>query len=155
MDYFSFLKDKGLVSLSGCITKIIPDYYEGIEICDKIREVLLVEESEEYGMFDNTYKNEFLFRIFQHIVIGGGICQYEDYMDDYLEVIKAIYKDIVTVAKDSESEEVKVISKVFQLLPSPHFAVFANPHIQDFIYVVIDPSYRHVNIWYHKWTEMW
>lgn len=155
MDYFDFLKEKELVYPNGNIKKVIPDYNNDIEICDKIREVLLCEESEDYGMLDETYTNEFLFRIFQHIAIGGGCCQYEDEIDEYLNTVKGLYKDVVAVSKDSETNEVKVVSKVYQILPGEEFNVFLNPHIQDFIYVIVDPSYRHVNLWYHKWTGMW
>lgn len=155
MDYFNFLYENDLVHQSGSIRKVIPEYVEEIEICDKIREALLVEESEEYLIFDSTYRNEFLFRIFQHVTIGGGMCQYEDEVTDYLEVIKGLYKDLVAVTKDNESGELKVQSKVFQILAGEQFAVFNNPHIQDFCYAIIDPSYRHVNIWQHKFTGLW
>ena len=155
MDFFDFLKEKGLVLHNGSIKKVIPDYYEEIEICDKIREVLLIEESEDYELIDNSLRNEFLFKIFQHVSIGGGICQYEDEIDEYLDVVKGLYKDLVSVGKDNESNEIKILSKVFQLTKGPQFAAFENLHLQDFLYVVVDPSYRHVNIWYYKWTGIW
>jgi cilia- and flagella-associated protein 300 len=155
MDYFNFLQEKEIVSPNGSIKKIIPDYYEDIEICDKIREVLLIEESEDYSLIEESYRNEFLFRIFQHVCIGGGICQYEDEVSEYLDVTKGIYKDLISVTKDNESQELRVLSKVYQLLPTAQFAVFYNPHPQDFCYVIVDPSFRHVNIWYHKWTGIW
>jgi hypothetical protein len=72
-----------------------------------------------------------------------------------LNTVKGFYKDVVAVSKDSETNEVKVVSKVYQILPGEEFNIFLNPHIQDFIYVIVDPSYRHVNLWYHKWTGMW
>ena len=155
MDYFKFLQENDFVNHTGYIKKIIPDYFEEIEICDKIREALLVQESEEYELLDETRRSEFLFRIFQHIAVGGGMCQYEDEITDYLEVVKGLYKDLVSVTKDSESGELKVLSKVFQLLPGEQFSVFPNPHVQDFCYIIVDPSFRQVNVWYHKWTGMW
>ena len=155
LDYFNILKEVELVASNGYIKKIIPEYFEDIEICDKIREALLIEECENFNIFDESYRNEFLFRIFQHIAIGGGMCQYEDEIEQYLEVVKGLYKDLISVTKDNESNELRVLSKAYQLLPSSNFVLFVNQHVQDFCYVIIDPSYRHVNIWYHKWTNMW
>jgi len=49
------------------------------------------------------------------VAIGGSMCQYEENMKAYLDVIKKLYKDLVTVAKDSETGEVRVHSFVFQI----------------------------------------
>ncbi len=38
------------------IAKILSDYYEGIEICDKLRECLLLEESENYSVFNEEQR---------------------------------------------------------------------------------------------------
>ena len=42
------------------------------------------------------------------IVIGGSLCQFEDDVKKYLEVVKNVYKDLITVAKDAETGEIKV-----------------------------------------------
>jgi cilia- and flagella-associated protein 300 len=154
MDIFQLLMEKDLIYHNGNIKKVIPDFFEEIEICDKIRECLIVEESEDYGILDE-FRNEFLFRIFEHVAIGGGVCQYEDEIEPYLEVVKGMYKDLVAVTKDSETNEFKVTSKVFQIQSNEQFQLFLNPHRQDFCYVTVDPGYRHVNVWSHKWTGAW
>jgi hypothetical protein len=155
MEIFNVLKEKDLVYENGAIRKVVPEYVDDIEICDKIREVLLFEESEDFGAIGEEVRNEFLFKIFEHFLIGGGMCQYEDEIAEYLDLVKGVYKDLVAVSKDQESAELKVTSKVFQVLNSADFEPFRNKHLQDFFYVVVDPGYRHVNIWTHKWTGMW
>lgn len=40
----------------GYISKIMSDYYEEIEICDKLRECLLLEESETYCVFNDIQR---------------------------------------------------------------------------------------------------
>ena len=49
---------------------------------------------------EDKIQNEFIFKLFQMLVIGGSICQYEDNVEEYLDVLKNLYKDLVTVAKD-------------------------------------------------------
>ena len=53
------------------------------------------------------YKNEFIFKLFQHILIGGPICQHSDNVTEYYDIVKMLYKDLVAVAKDTESNEIK------------------------------------------------
>ena len=36
----------------GYISKMMPEYHEEIEICDKLRECLLIEESETFCVFN-------------------------------------------------------------------------------------------------------
>lgn len=57
--------------------------------------MLLDEECSEYNLYLKDEREEFIFRIFQMLVLGGILCQYEDVLNPYLEVTKAIYKDLV------------------------------------------------------------
>ncbi len=61
---------------------------------DHLKQSILCEESEYYTVYPEEMRNEFLFHVFQRIVIGGSLCQYEDYINEYLKVTKAIYKGI-------------------------------------------------------------
>jgi len=57
--------------------------------------MLLDEESEEYSLYSEVERNEFVFRIFQMFVLGGVLCQFEDVLQPYLDVTKSIYKDLI------------------------------------------------------------
>lgn len=43
------------------------------------------------------------------------MCQYDDNVTEYLESTKTLYKDLVSVAKDSDSGEIKPLSLVFKI----------------------------------------
>jgi len=43
------------------------------------------------------------------------MCQYEDDIAPILETTKNLYKDLITVAKDSDSGEIKPISTVLKV----------------------------------------
>lgn len=57
--------------------------------------MLLDEECPQYNLYLKDEKEEFIFRIFQLLILGGVLCQYEDILDPYLEVTKSIYKDLI------------------------------------------------------------
>lgn len=57
--------------------------------------MLLMEDSENYDVYSAAEKEEFLYQIFRHVCLGGALCQYEDSIEPYLTVTKAIYKDLV------------------------------------------------------------
>lgn len=155
MDLFDRLRDAGKVDDTGSIRKMIPDYLDGIEVADRVREVLVVEESEDYGLFTAEDRSEFLFQVFEHLVLGGGLCQYEDEINAYLDTAKGLYKDLVAVGKDQASGELRVLSRVYSLQGSSDFDPFPEMHRQNFLYVAVDPSYRHVNLWWNKWQSAW
>ena len=54
-----------------------------------------MEDSDNYDIYSTKERNEFIFRLFKHLAIGGVICQYEDTIQPYIEATKAIYKDLV------------------------------------------------------------
>ena len=155
MSFFNFLKEKGFSGDSGNIVKVIPDWLDDIEIVDKFREAVLMEESEHWDLLPQEVRDEFLFRVFQHLEIGGGMNQYEDYIEPYLETTKGIYKDLVSVKQDQDTQELYIVSQVYQLLDNNQFDPFGSEHPQNFCYVIVDPSYRHVNLWYHRWRSFW
>lgn len=57
--------------------------------------MLIDEESDEYSLYSTDERDEFIFKIFQMLVLGGEYCQYEDDLQPYLDCTKKIYKDFV------------------------------------------------------------
>lgn len=57
--------------------------------------MLLMPDSEHYDIYNESERNEFIFRLFRHLCLGGAVCQYEDTVQPYLDATKAIYKDLV------------------------------------------------------------
>ena len=91
------------------------EYFEGIEVCDKIRECLLLEESESYCVYNEDQRKEFLFKVFQFLMIGGSLNQYEDKLSPYLDWTKKVYKALVSVRKKVETSEIFVESLAFRV----------------------------------------
>ena len=63
---------------------------------DQLVKALLNYEEDEYFVFSDADRKEFLFRIFQFLVIGGPINQYEDEIGIYIEGTRSLYKDMVS-----------------------------------------------------------
>lgn len=65
-------------------------------ICSScINQVILMEDSDHYDMFSSEERQELLFRIFQHLTLGGPLNQYEDEVGPYFDTVKAFYKSLV------------------------------------------------------------
>ncbi len=46
-----------------------------------LREMLLCEESDNAELYSEEERSELLFRIFEHLVLGGACCQFEVWCD--------------------------------------------------------------------------
>lgn len=57
--------------------------------------MLIDKEYEYYSLYSEAEREEFIFRIFQLLVLGGDLCQYEDFLQPYLEITKIIYKNLI------------------------------------------------------------
>jgi hypothetical protein len=91
-DPLNVIYENGICNEDGYIKKDFEEYYEEIHIPDKLKQTLLMEESENYCIFNEEIRDEFLFHIFKRIVIGGALCQYDDSVNDYLRMTKLFYK---------------------------------------------------------------
>lgn len=126
--------------------------------------MLINPESESYELFTKEEKDEFLYRIFGHLVLGGSLCQYEDDIGPYLVATKSLYKDLVSVRLENESENCEtptVVSHVIQILSAKadnsettsgttQDILFTHPHVNNFFYMVVDPFRRIVKTFYHQ-----
>ncbi len=50
---------------------------------------------QNYEEFDDDERDEFLFRVLKALVVGGGMCQFDDKFDTYAEMTKHLYKDLI------------------------------------------------------------
>ena len=80
-----------------------------------------MEEDENFlELQEEKYQNEFIFKVFQFITLGGGCCQFERDVSEYLQATKDLYKDLICVAKDEETNEIKPMSYVFKIEQVTH-----------------------------------
>lgn len=154
MGFFDRLNAECVVRATGTIVKCLDEFYEDFVVADELRKVLLMEDEEKYCIFNEKDRDEFIFRIFQHVCLGGAVCQYEDDVGPYLDMTKALYKDLVTVVKDEDMKKLSVTSWIFRVEAyNDEACVFPGnrPHRQNFCYLIVDPLKRHVTAWYHDY----
>ncbi|XP_038050790.1 cilia- and flagella-associated protein 300-like [Patiria miniata] len=154
MKFFDRLYDEGIVRESGSIVKCLDEYHEEFQISDELRKMLLVEDSDNYDIFSDSERQEFFFLLFQHLCLGGQVCQFEDDIKPYLDTAKSLYKELISVQKDSSTQQLRVTSLVYQLKAQDQTGYQYYPcdkdHPQTFAYLIIDPLKRHVAVFYHK-----
>jgi hypothetical protein len=95
VEMFDRLYEKRIVRENGSIKKCLDEYYEDVLISDELRKLLMLEESDNYDIYSDQERNEFLFRLFKHLCIGGSVCQFEDEVQPYIDVTRSIYKDLI------------------------------------------------------------
>jgi hypothetical protein len=91
------------------------------------------------------------------LVLGGGMSQASVKMEEYLDGIKHCYKDLVAVAKDPDSGEIRPASFAFKILVAQgqNFKVSSLEHPQTFMYVIVDPQSWHVTLFSNKFKAIW
>ncbi|XP_073790598.1 cilia- and flagella-associated protein 300 isoform X1 [Danio rerio] len=115
--------------------------------------LLLEADSEYHHIISPSDRQEFLFRLFKHMVLGGELCQYEDVIDPYIETVKIMYKDLVSVQKDTDTKEINVVTTVLKVSAYDHSGLCypsATENKQTFAYLCIDPCKRHVYVLFHS-----
>ncbi|XP_019337572.1 cilia- and flagella-associated protein 300 isoform X1 [Alligator mississippiensis] len=150
MSFFDRLYTEGVVRETGHIVKCYDEYYDDIPISDELRKVLLLEDSDHFDLFSQSEREEFLFRLFEHLCLGGTLCQFEDVLDPYLETTKVLYKDLVSVQKHPETKEISVTSTVFKVAAyGADGSCFPGHDRLSFAYISVDPRRRHVHVLSH------
>ena len=157
MTMFDRVKENSnIIRANGAIAKMMDMDVLGLTISDKLREAIISEDAEDYGVFDDDERDEFLFRLFAALVKGGTMCQYEDMLQPYLDVCKALYKELVAVQKNTAGE-LEVISTVYDVravdADVPLYFDANSPC--NFCFISIDPLNRHVSLWYNSYLPWW
>ena len=166
LDLFNVLKEDSIAPVrpDGSINGCFPDKFQEVNCETELHMALLNEDSDQYCLFSDEDRNEFLFRLFQLVVIGGSLCQYENLLQPYLDVTKQLYKSLVSVYKNkSENNKLMVSSSVFEVkeVSSEDGESFfpasswKDEHVQTVCYVIVDPEKRHVTILTNKHIPFW
>ncbi|KAM4630193.1 cilia- and flagella-associated protein 300 [Polymixia lowei] len=149
MDLFDPVYSCGILRPSGhvvkCFHEVYPDY-------DELRQMLQEEDCGHYYAVGREERQEFLFRLFKHLCLGGELCQYEDTVAPYINTTKQIYKDLISVQKDPETKEISVVSTVLKVSAYDECGQCypgRGDKEQTFAYMIVDPFKRHVCLFYH------
>lgn len=155
MNFLNRFEEVGAVGKEGHIRGRIEEDWEGVPIIDLVRETIMMEASELYDAFSEQERKEFLFRIFSHLIFGGASNQWEDHVEEYFKVTKAIYKDTLVV-KRNDAGDVQVMSMVAAIKSfGQGGSVFQKDDLRNFCYVIADPLMRHITVWYFGYRSLW
>ncbi|XP_034016043.1 cilia- and flagella-associated protein 300 [Thalassophryne amazonica] len=149
MELFDPIYSCGVVRPSGHIVKCYHDMYPDY---DELRQMLQDEESEHYCELGKEDRREFLFCLFKHLCLGGELCQYEDTIDPYISATRKIYKDLISVQKDTETKKISIVSTVLKVCAydeSGQCYPQREEEEQTFAYLIVDPFRRHVTLFCH------
>lgn len=158
MAYFEFLEEYRIVNnANGTIRGCMDEWFEGMQLSNKLKTALCWEEDENYETLQqDKYSNEFIFCLLKFLTLGGGLSQHDPLISEYLECVKLMYKDLICVAKDSDSGEISPQSLVFKISAATgQFNLKAVDHPQNFFYVLIDPTNWHATLMHNVWTPVW
>lgn len=69
---------------------------QGFGVHDQLRELILCgEDSANNHLLSELEQQEFLWKIFCHLVLGGQLNQYEDDVDQYRQAAKSLYRTLI------------------------------------------------------------
>lgn len=155
LDFFDRLREAGIVHNEGSIAKCLDVQCGEVLVSDRLRKLLLDEEDEGWDLFSEAERSELIFHILKRLAVGGGMNQYEDRMEPYLNMTRALYKDLVTVQK-TKSGTLAVSSLTFAItdVTGSSASLFPRPSPHNLCYVTIDPLARRVKLWYSAWFPM-
>jgi hypothetical protein len=155
---------------SGGIRKCFEDVVDGgIPVADELRKCLLDRDSEHFELFTPAERNELLFVLLTHLCVGGGLCQYENSVGPYLSVLRLLYRDLVSVRTNRNTDALEVASIVLRV---SNFVVTATqgtaaterilPLFGDkdkdkhhLCLFSIDPQRQHITSYYFAHTSAW
>ncbi|KAJ3341670.1 hypothetical protein HDU93_004304 [Gonapodya sp. JEL0774] len=157
MQVFRKLFDNGIVRPDGSIRKCFDVYHSsGLLLSDLLRCALVDETSEHYDVFTTADRKELLLKCFAHLALGGKLCQYEDEVEPYTTLAKKVYRELVSITKDTTTSPptISIPSLAYSItnLECTTSPLFPSQHVQNFCYVVIEPSKRWQNppVWKKK-----
>lgn len=125
---------------------------DDIEIVDQLREVLVCEDSEHYGIYSAAERSELLFILFQLMAIGGSLNQYEDFLGPYRDATRELYKVLVSVRKDPSNDQMFVDTYCYSLNAVDGKQVFPESHPQNRFLVIVQPFTKVCYVIRHAWT---
>ncbi|KAG2422104.1 hypothetical protein HYH02_015509, partial [Chlamydomonas schloesseri] len=129
-------------------------------ISDLLREMILAgDDSENACPYSDAERDELLWRLFEHVVLGGSCCQYEDKDGAVRGDVHrtAVYRSCAQ--KDAASGKVQTVSAVYKINSIQGEAgpleLFPSRSRQSFCYAAVDPVRRIVKILYHAYVPYW
>lgn len=103
---------------------------------DLLGDVLLNPDSENNTIFTSAEKTEFMYDLLKTFVRGGELCQPSDFVSDYLNVVKSLYKTCLTAYL--KQDEIHISSKVFKVNATTYLIL--DTHKRETTVLTIQPK---------------
>lgn len=160
----------GSGALKKCFETMVDD--GAIPITDELRKMVLDRDSDEYDLYSREERQELLFILFQHLLVGGGLNQYENHIHPYLGVLKLVYRDLLTVRTNRNTNRVEIANLVFRVdnlvvqqqqssastpMKEEAYSIFGRRERDRFhlCLLSVDPQRKHVTCYYFAHTDAW
>jgi hypothetical protein len=156
MNFFDALKhDNEIVTETDVVRGCMDETFEGITVQDKLREMLINPDSENGCVYSEAQKSELIYHLLKLVVVGGAMCQAEDNFSEWREAVKKLYKDMVTVSKNSNNAIV-ITSRAFIVDKWGDCGqIFKTKGVHNRYYVVADEKTGYVNVIYKPFVNFW
>ncbi|CAM9374116.1 unnamed protein product [Choristocarpus tenellus] len=158
MAFFDCLKSKAdIVTETGYIRGCYEETINGLTTSDKLRELLANPESEHADVFTDPQKGELIYHLFKSLSLGGAMCQPDENLEKYKDVTKLIYKDLMSVFKNSSTGKVEVTSQAFRItgVNGVSSGLFKAESPYHTCLVVIDRTQRCVSVVWKEFVPFW
>lgn len=103
MNFLDTLEEEGLIRKNGRMAPTFGEVINSVEIVNLVRDAWLNEDGEYYPAYTEDMRKELIIQLFNFLVIGGSLNQYDDYVEPYRIHLKELYKELITVRKEGES----------------------------------------------------
>jgi len=152
---------------SGGIRKCFEDVVDGVPVADELRRCLLDRDSDQFELFTLAERQQLLFILLVHLCVGGGLCQYENNVGPYLSVLRLLYRDLVSVRTNRNTDALEIHSRVLRVtdLLTTNAATGAEQSVRLFgdkekdkhhlCLFSIDAQKRHVTSYFFAHTQAW
>ena len=117
--------------------------------------MLLNEDSELAHVFSDTDKKQLIYQLFKLLVIGGPLHQSDTRIDRYLDMTKKLYKELLTVYKDSESNQIRAVNKVYHVHSVDGTSLHSAENKLNAFIVNIDPVKKTVTLIKTTYVSFW
>ena len=155
MDFFDRFEENDITA-KGHIRGCFEEMYDGMTIQDKLRELLINEDSENSCIFNEREKKELIYVLFKLLAVGGSMCQPDTNIDRYLDMTKGLYRDLLTVYKAPTTGAVTVSGKVYQLTSVDGLTLHNHDDkpFNTFI-VIVEPMRKEISVLKNDYTPYW
>jgi hypothetical protein len=155
MTFFDRLNEAD-ICFNGHIRGCFEDVFSGMTVNDKLREMLINEESENCFVYTAAEKRELLYVIFKLFAVGGGMCQPDVEVGRYLSATKGLYRDLLTVYKAPTTGDITVSGKAYLISTVKGLALHhADDKPFNTFVVVIEPMRKEIHVLKNDYQPFW